>query len=181
MQRTNRIAAHEARRGRLALDGGASDARGTTLGGPSIVARGVARSTVRRRGFTLVEMLLVIAIIGLIAALIGPQIAKNFQRSQVQTTRAQIENLATAIESFYTDNARYPTEAEGLNALIAKPDGLTTWNGPYLKKKALPKDGWGGAFIYKLDKDFGFVVKSLGADKREGGAEGSQDADLSNR
>jgi general secretion pathway protein G len=177
MQSTNRIAAHDVRGGRLALVGGASDARGTTLGGPSIVAQ----PRLRRRGFTLVEMLLVIAIIGLIAALIGPQIAKNFQRSQVQTTKAQIENLATAIESFYTDNARYPTEAEGLNALIARPDGLTTWSGPYLKKKALPNDGWGGAFIYKLDKDFGFVVKSLGADKREGGAEGSQDADLSNR
>lgn len=133
------------------------------------------------RGFTLVEMLLVIAIIGLIAALIGPQIAKNFQKSQVQTTKAQLENLATAVESFYTDNARYPTEAEGLNALIAPPQGLTTWSGPYLKKKTLPKDGWGGEFVYKLDKDFGYVIRSLGADKREGGAPGSQDADLDNR
>lgn len=141
-----------------------------------------ARRTVSRtRAFTLVEMLLVIAIIGLIAALIGPQIAKSFQKSQVQTTKAQIENLATAIESFYTDNARYPTEAEGLNALVTKPDGLTTWNGPYLKKKTLPKDGWGHDFIYKLDKDFGFVVRSLGGDNREGGAAGTQEADIDNR
>ncbi|MFM9958161.1 MAG: type II secretion system major pseudopilin GspG [Phycisphaerales bacterium] len=136
----------------------------------------------RRNGaFTLVEMLLVIAILGLLAALIGPQIAKQFQKSQVQTTKAQMENLATAIESFYTDTGRYPTEAEGLKVLIDKPDGVSGWSGPYLKKKTLPKDGWGGEFIYKLDAEFGFRIRSWGADKREGGAPGSQDADLDNR
>lgn len=150
-------------------------------GAPRRVGVGVGVGVTGRRGFTLVEMLLVIAIIGLIAALIGPQIAKSFQKGQVQTTRAQLENLSTAVESFYTDTGRYPTEAEGLKALVEKVDGLAGWNGPYLKKKVLPKDGWGGDFVYKLDKDFGYVIRSLGADKREGGAPGSQDADIDNR
>lgn len=145
------------------------------------VCRSLGGHRVVARGFTLVEMLLVIAIIGLIVALISPQLAKSMQKGRVETTKAQLENLATAIESFNTDNARYPTEAEGLAALVKKPEGLTTWNGPYLKKMTLPKDGWGGEFIYKLDKDFGFVVRSLGSDKREGGAPGSQEADLDNR
>lgn len=139
------------------------------------------RSSGLGAAFTLVEMLLVVAIIGLLAALIGPQIAKQFQKSRVQTTKAQMELLGTALESFNTDTGRYPTEAEGLKVLLSKPDALEGWNGPYLKKNALPKDGWGGEFIYKLDKDFGFRIRSLGADKREGGAPGSLDADLDNR
>lgn len=133
------------------------------------------------RGFTLVEMLLVIAIIGLLAALITPQIFKNLQKSQVQATKAQMELLATAVESFYSDNYRYPTEAEGLNSLVKKPDGLESWKGPYLKKTLVPKDGWGNEFVYKLNKDFGFEIRSLGSDKKEGGAPGSQEADISNR
>lgn len=134
-----------------------------------------------RRAFTLVEMLLVIAIIGLIAALVTPQIAKQFQKSQLQTTKAQMALLEASIQDFYSDNGRYPTETEGLKVLIDKPQDLATWSGPYLKRKSLPKDGWGSEFVYKLDPAFGFVIRSFGADKREGGTPGSQDADIDNR
>lgn len=134
-----------------------------------------------RRAFTLVEMLLVIAIIGLIAALVTPQVLKSVQKSQTQTTKAQMSLLEAALQEFYSDNNRYPTESEGLKALIDKPQDLATWSGPYLKRKTLPKDGWGTDFVYKLDPQFGFVIRSFGADKREGGAEGSQDADIDNR
>ncbi len=133
------------------------------------------------RGFTLVELLFVIAIIGLLVALVTPQLAKAFGKSQVKTTKAQLSLLSSSVERFYTDTSRYPTEAEGLSVLLKKPDGLDSWEGPYIKSKELPKDAWGHDFIYKLDKDFGFVIRSLGADGKEGGAPGSQEADLDNR
>lgn len=127
------------------------------------------------------EMLFVIAIIGLLVALVAPNLAKAFGRGQVKTTRAQIESLSTAVEKFYTDTSRYPTASEGLGVLVKKPDGLDSWDGPYLKRNELPKDAWGRDFIYKPDEKFGFVIRSLGADGKEGGAPGSQDADIDNR
>ena len=131
------------------------------------------------RAFTLIEMLLVVAIIGLLAALLVPQLGRQFGKSQVKITRAQLERLATAVEKFRLDMQRYPTEQEGLTILVEKPREGDNWGGPYLGKTTLPTDGWGRDFIYKLDDTFGFRLISLGADGKEGGE--GENADLDNR
>lgn len=132
-----------------------------------------------RRGFTLAEMLFVVIILGLIAALLIPRLGHSLGTGRVKTTQAQIENLAAAVEQFRADVGRYPEEQEGLKALIERPIGLEKWNGPYLSRRTLPKDGWNNEFVYRRDATFGFVIKSLGADGKEGGE--GEAADLDNR
>jgi general secretion pathway protein G len=123
-------------------------------------------------GFTLVEILIVITIIALLAALVGPRLMGSLSKSQGKTTKAQIEMMATALDNFRLDNGRYPTEEEGLRALIEAPDGLAAWAGPYLKKRQLPRDAWGFEFQYSRPPQRGgidFDLYSLGADGAEGG------------
>jgi general secretion pathway protein G len=134
-----------------------------------------------RSGFTLIEVLFVVVILGLIAALVIPNIGSRFSKGQVKTTQAMVSKVGMAVEEFRADVGRYPTEQEGLKALIERPQGVDEkqWGGPYFDKKTLPQDAWNKDFIYRLDPVFGFEIKSYGADSKEGG-EGA-DADLSNR
>jgi len=132
-----------------------------------------------RSAFTLFEMLLVVAIIGLLAALIAPTLGKQFGRSQVGITKAQLQDLSTKVEQFRLHVGRYPTEEEGLAALVEKPQGVDSWDGPYLGKASVPKDPWNNEFVYELDDEWGFRLISLGADGREGGE--GEAADLDNR
>ena len=128
-------------------------------------------SVARRAGFTLIELLIVIAIIAMVAALVAPRLIGSLEESQVKTTRAQIQLLATALDNFRLSNGRYPTQLEGLQALVVQPEGLTTWSGPYLRKRELPRDAWGYAFVYRLPPERGGIdydLFSLGADGREG-------------
>lgn len=128
-------------------------------------------------GFTLVELLVVLAIIGLIAAIATPQVLRYLGAAKVDTTKAQIRNIQSALELYYIDSGRYPSTEEGLSALETKPDSNAGWNGPYLKKGGGLKDAWGNA--YKYESPFGdkqFEIISLGRDGREGGE--GQDADL---
>src|SRR3979409_1690873 len=105
-----------------------------------IIARYV-RTRRRSRGdegFTLVEMLVVLAIIGMITALVAPQVMNYLGRAKSDTATGEIQNLETSLDLFRLDVGRYPSEREGLLALVEKPDGIATWNGPYVKKKTVP-------------------------------------------
>lgn len=136
-------------------------------------------SRARRRGaFTLIEMLFVVIIIGLIAALVVGNVGKVFTKGQIKTTRAQIAQVSSAVEEFKADVSRYPTEQEGLKALVEQPQGVEKWAGPYFKKTKVPLDGWGNAFVYKLDTKYGFIIRSLGGDNKEGGE--GEHADIDN-
>jgi general secretion pathway protein G len=127
-------------------------------------------------GFTLMELLLVLVIIGLLAALVGPTLYQRIKPAKESAARAQIENFSTALDSFYIDVGRYPSSQEGLKALRAKPEGIERWNGPYLKKE-VPADPWGNAFIYRTPgRNGGYEITSYGADGREGGE--AENADI---
>lgn len=124
----------------------------------------------RSRGFTLIELLVVLVILGLLAGLVGPQVMKYVGESKTKTAAVQIQDLAAALDLYKLDVGRYPTSAEGLEALVRKPAGGERWNGPYLRKQEVPKDPWGRDYHYRSPGDYGqFDVFTLGADGREGG------------
>ena len=100
-------------------------------------------------GFTLIELLVVLAILSMIVGLVGPRVMKHLGSAKSDTTRLQIEDLGAALDIFYLDNGRYPTTQEGLVALVQKPASFDSWNGPYLKKKNVPKDQWKNDYQYQ--------------------------------
>ena len=120
-------------------------------------------------GFTLIELLVVMVILGLLAALVVPNYIRQGEKSRLQTTRAQVELLGTALDMFRLDVGRYPSSQEGLEALRQRPSGLERWDGPYLKKE-LPRDAWGNAFVYRSPGDNApYELLSYGADGVAGG------------
>jgi len=128
-------------------------------------------------GFTLVELLVVLAIVALIATLAVPQVLRYLGSARVNAAQAQIRNIASALELYYIDNGVYPTTEQGLQALAAEPSSSPRWNGPYLKGADKLADPWGAPYVYKNDGD-SFVVRSLGRDGKAGGE--GLDRDLSN-
>jgi general secretion pathway protein G len=124
-----------------------------------------------RSGFTLIEMLVVLAIIGSIVGLVGPRVLNYLSDSKVKTAKIQMENLGSALDLFYLDAGRYPSNDEGLTALVQQPTSVSFWNGPYLKTKTVPKDPWGHDYLYRSPgQDGPYDVGSLGPDGREGSA-----------
>jgi len=128
-------------------------------------------------GFSLVEMLVVLAIMGLLVGLVAPRVLGYLGGAKVDTARAQIRNIDSALELFFIDNGRYPSDEEGLRVLAIQSESLPQWNGPYLKGADVLRDPWGNPYLYAAAKDDrGFAVRSLGRDGKEGGD--GEDRDL---
>lgn len=122
------------------------------------------------RGFTLIEMLVVITIIGLIMALVGPRVLNYLSESKAKAAKIQISSFGSALDLFFLDTGRYPTSSEGLDVLIQRPGGAATWNGPYLKGAVVPADPWGRPYVYRSPGQHGpYDIVSYGEDGREGG------------
>ena len=128
------------------------------------------RGARRRRdaGFTLVEVMVVMVILGLLASLVLPNFFGQASKARVKTARVQISSLGTALDAFALDTGRYPSDSEGIDALISQPSGLDMWDGPYLKK--IPKDPWGHEYKYSGPSGgTDYELKSLGSDGSPGG------------
>lgn len=122
-------------------------------------------------GFTLVEMLVVITIIGLIMALVGPRVLNYLSESRVKAAKIQIQSFSSALDLFYLDAGRFPSSSEGLVALVNPVSGISAWNGPYLKGGTVPNDPWGNSYVYKQPGEKApYEIRSLGSDGQEGGA-----------
>jgi general secretion pathway protein G len=133
------------------------------------------KSLMSAGGFTLIELLIVVTIIALLAGLVVPQFIKQEEKATAKATKAQIELLGTALDTFRLDVGRYPSTQEGLAALNQKPGGLDRWDGPYLKKE-VPPDPWGKPYIYKSPGDHGpYDIISYGADGLPGGTDNNKD------
>ena len=117
----------------------------------------------RRAGFTLVEMLVVLAIIGLISALVGPRVLSQLTDSRERAAKLQIEAFTSALDIFFIDVGRYPVQNEGLGALMQKPSSIQVWNGPYLRGDRVPLDPWGRDYRYQSDGRT-FQITTLGPD-----------------
>jgi general secretion pathway protein G len=129
------------------------------------------------RGFTLIEMLVVITIMALIMALVGPRVLNFLTDSKIKAASIQIKSFENALDLYYLDAGRYPTTSEGLGALIERPGGTVAWTGPYLKSDAVPNDPWGKSYVYRSPGQHGvYDIMSYGADGQEGGT--GADADI---
>jgi general secretion pathway protein G len=118
----------------------------------------------REGGFTLVEMLVVITIIGLVMALVGPRVLNYLSESKVKAAKIQIESFSAALDLYYLDNGAYPAASEGLAALVERPSSEPAWNGPYLRTGSVPDDPWGHPYVYKVPGDHApYEIDSYGA------------------
>ncbi len=134
------------------------------------------RSPSRRRGFTLLELLVVMVIIGLLAGYVGPKFFGQIGKSEVKAARAQVDALQKSLDQYRLDVGRYPSTEQGLAVLVTKPADEPKWQGPYLAK-AVPKDPWGNDYQYRAPGEHGeYDLLSLGKDGRPGGE--GEDADL---
>ena len=127
-------------------------------------------------GFTLLELLVVLAILGLLAAIVGPQVIKYLGSSKTQTATVQVRNLAAGLELFRLDAGRYPTPEEGLQALMAQPANVPVWNGPYMGQASALTDPWGNPYRFKAPGDHGEIdVFTYGSDNAVGGTGEAKD------
>ena len=132
----------------------------------------------RGAGFTLLELLVVMVIIGLLAGYVGPKYFSQIGKSEVKVARAQIDALEKALDQHRLDTGHYPATEQGLAALVTRPPNEPKWDGPYLRK-GVPGDPWGNAYVYRIPGEHGeYDLLSYGKDGRPGGT--SEAADISN-
>lgn len=128
------------------------------------------------RGFTLLELLVVLAILGLLAAIVGPQVIRYLGSSKTQSASVQSKNIVASLNLFRLDAGRFPTPQEGLTALVKAPAGMPTWNGPYLPDQNALTDPWGKPYLMRVPGEHGEVdVYSLGSDGTAGGSGEARD------
>lgn len=141
--------------------------------------RKLAQVARRDAGFTLVEVLVVLAIIGLLASMATPPLIRYLGKAKTDTAKIQIQALGAAVDMFRLDNNRYPTTEEGLQVLATKPTNTDVWNGPYVKKETSLLDPWGQRYQYRAPGEHGdYDLFTLGADKAQGGT--GENADVGN-
>jgi general secretion pathway protein G len=135
------------------------------------------KATRGERGFTLVELLVVITIISLIMGIVGPRVLNYLTESKAKAAKIQIESFGAALDLFVLDTDRYPSASEGLTALVRRSGNVSSWNGPYLKGGAVPPDPWGNAYVYRLPGQDGrtYDLVSYGSDGTEGGTGAAKD------
>lgn len=142
---------------------------------PAKKHRGFVRTA--ERGYSLLELLVVLAILGLIIAIAAPRVIGYFDTSKAKAAQIQIANISAALDLYYLANGAYPSEQQGLKALVERPEGLQSWDGPYLNRADGIIDPWARPYLYKQPGAHGkFDVSSLGADGKEGGE--AEDRDL---
>ena len=144
-------------------------------------SKGMLRVADRRRpnGYTLVELLVVLAILGLLVALAAPRVIKYLGTAKSDTAHIQIEKLGGVLDLYRLEIGRYPTEQEGLESLVERPPQVDAWNGPYLKNRDALTDPWGKQYVYRSPGEHGdYDLYTLGADGKEGGE--GEDKDLTN-
>jgi general secretion pathway protein G len=130
----------------------------------------------RQGGFTLVELLVVLVILSLIMGLVGPRVLGYLSDARARSAQLQIDSLAAALDLFYLDTGRYPSESEGLKVLIDRSPGIDRWNGPYLQQTELPLDPWGQPYEYRVPGEkSAYDIVSLGSDGRPGGTDDASD------
>jgi len=101
-------------------------------------------------GFSIIEILVVLTIIGMLVSIVGPRVLGYLSDSKIKSAKIQLDSLAAALDLYYFDTGRYPTTSESLHALLRRPNSSSNWNGPYIRSAAIPKDPWGNAYIYKF-------------------------------
>lgn len=130
----------------------------------------------QEKGFTLLELLVVLGIIAMLAGVVGPQVMKHLGGAKSKTAKVQVEDLAAALDMYKLDVGSYPSTEQGIVALIEKPESAKRWNGPYLRKKKIPLDPWNFDYQYASPGENGaFDLYTLGADQKEGGEGEDQD------
>jgi general secretion pathway protein G len=141
------------------------------------ISKGHARVSRARRlqtrggGFTLIELMVVLLILALLTSIAAPRVTKHLSKAKAQTAKIQVDALSGAIDAFALDIGRPPTASEGMQALLAKPADLPSWDGPYIKKSASLVDPWGRPYLYRNPGIHGgdYDVYTLGSDSKEGG------------
>jgi general secretion pathway protein G len=130
----------------------------------------------RQGGFTLIELLVVLVILGMLAAFAAPQVLSYLSQAKTDAAKAQVQNIASILDLYRLNVGRYPSEEDGLNALLEPPPDAPRWNGPYVKRRDALIDPWGQMYIYRFPGEFGdYDLYSLGADQAEGGEGEDQD------
>ncbi len=128
------------------------------------------------KGFTLLELLVVLGIIAMLAGIVGPQVMKHMGTAKIKAAKVQIEDISTALDMYKLDVGNYPNNQQGLAVLVEKPADVKQWNGPYLRKDKVPVDPWQQEYHYQQPGQHGkFDLYSYGADDKQGGEGEDQD------